>query len=92
MQGRHPELPVLLTIDEREELQVQASRRTDPYYVVLRAKCLLMAADGFRNVEIARTTGQDPRTISILRKDWGERRLDALKDRPRPGRPPSFSP
>jgi len=92
MQGRLPELAVELTDHERSELIRQAARRTDPYFAVQRARGLLMAADGLRNVEIAQATGQDPRTVSILRKDWIDRRLGVFEDRPRSGRPPSFSP
>ena len=92
MRGRHPELPVELTPDERLVLSKLSRLRTAPYCEVVRAKALIMAADGARNVEIAAATGQDPRTVSILRKEFGERRLKALKDNDRPGGPRAFSP
>ena len=92
MRGRHPELPVELNPEERRVLEKLARTRTAPYCEVVRAKSLLMAASGHRNVEIASATCQDPRTVSVLRKEFGERRLKALRDNPRPGGHRSFSP
>lgn len=92
MRGQPPQLIVELTVEERRFLEKQAATRTAPYCQVQRAKAVLLAAQGLRNVEIAAKTDQDPRTVSILRKEFLARRLDALKDNQRAGRGRSFSP
>ena len=92
MRGRHPELPVVLTQDEETALKKLAVQRTAPFCEVIRARALIMAAEGARNVDIAAATLQDARTVSILRKEFGKRRLAALKDLPRPGSGGAFSP
>lgn len=92
MRGKSPQLTIELTVEERLFLEKQAATRTAPYCQVQRAKGILLAAEGYRNVEIAAKTDQDPRTVSILRKEFLARRLDALRDNQRSGRRRSFSP
>jgi len=92
VRGVHPSLKIALTDGERAFLEEQVSRRIAPYVEVVRAKAILMAAAGARNVEIAEKVDVDPRTVSIWRKDFLERRCDSLSDRPRSGRRRSFSP
>jgi hypothetical protein len=92
MSGRFPELEVELTQEERKHLESVAASRSKPYFSVIRAKSLLMAADRRRNVEIAAVTDQDPRTVSVLRREWRARRLKVLEEKPRAGRPPAFPP
>src|SRR6266571_7996412 len=58
----------------------------------LRAKIVLLAAEGKTNAEIARRLDCALRTVSLWRKRFFEERLDGLRDRPRPGRPRRFPP
>lgn len=92
MRGMPPKLAIGLTEEQRSTLEERSRQRVAPYCEVQRAKALLMAADGERNVAIANRLDTDPRTVSIWRKDFQERGLDSLCDRPRSGAPKSFSP
>ena len=92
MPGLRPSLLVELTQEELETLEKLARKRTAPHCEVQRAQALLMAARGARNVQIAEAVGVDSRTVSIWRKEFIERRLACLRDRPRPGGRRSFSP
>ncbi len=92
MRGRKPSLEISLSSEEQETLLERAKQRTAPYCEVVRAKAILMAAQGRRNVEIAQVVDTDERTVSVWRSEFLDRRLESLNDRPRSGRPKSFSP
>jgi transposase-like protein len=92
MRGRPPVLDIKLTEQEKAVLEERARQRCAPHFEVIRAKALLMASEGRRNVEIAQTVGIGVRTITIWRGDFLERRLDSLKERKRSGRPRAFPP
>jgi transposase len=64
--------------------------RTAPYAVVIRARIVLFAAEGARNVDIARRVGVHVDVVSKWRKRFFEEGLDGLRDRPRSGRPRTF--
>ena len=83
---------IVLTQVEEQELKLRAVRYTLPYFVVLRAKMILMAAQGMGNDEIAATLDTRREVVSLWRKRFFEKRLSGLEERPRPGRPRSFSP
>ena len=74
------------------ELGSRAARYTTPHGEVLRAKIVVLAAEGKTNAEIARRLDCALRTVSLWRKRFFEERLDGLADRPRPGRPRRFPP
>ncbi|NNN19166.1 MAG: helix-turn-helix domain-containing protein [Acidimicrobiaceae bacterium] len=76
-----------LTPDQRSELEEMARRYTSPYCDVIRAKIVLMAAEGLRNDEIASRLDTHREIVSKWRKRFFEQGLDGLKDRPRVGRP-----
>jgi hypothetical protein len=90
--GRPPSLKIELTAEERKVLQARARQRTAPYREVVRAQALLMAADGKRGTEIASVVRVDPAKISNWKREFLQRRLGALVDRKRPGRPRRFPP
>lgn len=77
---------------ERATLEALTRRTTVAVGLVRRARMVLLAADGMPLDRIAREIGVD-RTIV---RTWVDRYrvggLDALEDRPRPGRPRTFSP
>ena len=70
MRRKSPRLTIEFTVEERPFLEKQAATRTAPYCQFQRVKAILPAADDYRNVEIAAKTDQDPRTVSILRKEF----------------------
>jgi len=59
---------------------------------VVRAKIVLMAADGLENTVIAARLGTRPQVVSLWRKRFYQEGLVGLKDRQRTGRPRAFSP
>ena len=77
---------------EQRELQKRAAKYTLPYFQVLRAKMVLLAAQGLANDEIAARLGSRREVISLWRKRFFEERLAGLEERPRPGRPRTFPP
>lgn len=83
---------LVLSENERRELERIASQYTLPYYVVVRAKIALMAAQGLDNKAIGEKLSTPREIVSKWRKRFYEERLDGLQDKPRPGRPPAFSP
>ena len=83
---------VLLSDEERQVLERMATQYTLPYYQVLRSKVVLLAAQGFANKDIAERLDISRPVVSKWRKRFFEERLLGLEDRPRPGRPPGFSP
>jgi transposase len=81
-----------LTADQRRELEARARRYTLPYRDVVRAKIVLMAADGLDNDEIASRLDTRREIVSKWRKRFFEHGLPGLEERPRGGRPPAFPP
>jgi transposase-like protein len=95
MEGRMPSanpFRIELSTEERGELERRSRTYTDPYFRVVRAKIVLMAADGVENKEIAARLDTVPQVVHRWRKRFFEQRLDGLDDEPRTGRPPVFSP
>jgi transposase len=69
-----------------------ARKYTSPYFMVARAKAILLAAQGLRNDQIADRLSLPRQIISKWRKRFFEERLDGLENLPRSGRPPVFPP
>ncbi len=83
---------IVLTKQEREELERRANKYTLPYFIVARAKMILLAAQGLANDEIANSLSTRREIVSRWRKRFFEKRLGGLEDFPRPGRPRVFPP
>src|ERR687885_2927971 len=81
-----------LTPDQRRELEARARRYTLSYRDVVRAKIVLMAAQGLDNDEIAARLDTRREIVSKWRKRFFEQGLAGLEERPRAGRPAVFSP
>jgi transposase-like protein len=80
------------TDDERANLDERARAHSAPYWEVVRARIVLLAAEGLANKEIAARLDTTPQTVCKWRKRFYEEGLGGLEDRPRSGRPPTFSP
>jgi hypothetical protein len=89
---RHSPYRIVLTPAERIELESIARRYTSAYYEVVRAKIVLLAAEGLDNDKIGRKLDLPRQIASKWRKRFFDERLDGLEDRPRRGRPAVFSP
>ena len=83
---------VELTLEQRHELEARERRYTLRYRDVVRAKIVLMAADGLDNDEIANRLDTRREIVSKWRKRFFEHGLAGLEERPRGGRPPVFPP
>lgn len=92
MSGPRSARVVDLSDQERASLETLTRRTTAAVGLVRRARMILLAADGMPLDRIAREVGAD-RTIV---RTWVDRYraggLAALQDRPRSGRPRTFSP
>jgi transposase-like protein len=81
-----------LAEEQRAVLDERARAHTNPYWEVVRARIVLLASEGLANKEIAKRLDTTPQTVCKWRKRFYEEGLGGLEDRPRSGRPPSFSP
>jgi hypothetical protein len=89
---RRSPFPILLSDSERKQLDAMARRYTAPYFEVVRAKLILLAAEGLENQVIGERLGLPRQVVSKWRKRFYTRRLEGLSDQPRSGRPAGFSP
>jgi transposase len=78
---------IVLTADERAELEGWARRRTSAAGLAMRARIVLAAADGGSNTELSERLGLAITTVRRWRNRFVVDRLDGLLDEPRPGRP-----
>jgi transposase len=78
---------IVLTPDERAELEGWARRRTSAAGLAMRARIVLAAADGQANTVLAQRLGLSITTVRRWRNRFATDRCDGLLDEPRPGRP-----
>ena len=86
---------------ERTELERLIRAYSTGQQVALRARIVLLAGDGWNNLQIARELGVDDETPGKWRRRWLEfaevpledlRVAKRLADAPKPGAPPKFTP
>ena len=87
-----PKKKYLVTLDdaEREQLQQLLRSGTHPTRKITRARILLKAADGCTDQQIADALGIGRATVERTRESFVERSLEALNERPRPGKKPTL--
>jgi transposase len=83
---------IVLTSEEQEKLETQARKYTSPYRDIIRAKIVLLAAQGLSNDVIAVRLDTPRQVVSKWRKRFAVARLPGLEEQPRGGRPALFSP
>src|SRR5271157_2138254 len=81
---------IVLTKQEREELERRANKYTLPYFMVARAKMILLTQQGLSNDQIADRLSTRREIVSRWRKRFFKKRLAGLEDSERPGRPRVF--
>ena len=81
-----------LSQEEKSKLETMAQKYTAPYFSVVRAKIVLLAAQGLSNDEIGTRLDLPRQIASKWRKRFFEKRLTGLSDQSRRGRPARFSP
>src|SRR5712692_926848 len=89
---RHSPYVIRLTRKERRALETRARKYTSPYRDVMRAKLVLLAAEGLSNDVIAARLDTPRQIISKWRHRFVDQRLAGLDEEPRGGRPTRFSP
>ena len=83
---------VMLTVDEKMQLQDTARKYTSLYCDVVRAKIVLLASEGLSNKQIGQRLDLPRQIVSKWRKRFFDQRLAGLQEMPRRGRPGAFSP
>jgi putative transposase len=87
--------PLVLGEVEREELDCLVRAHSTPQQLALRARIILLAADGIGNRDSARRLGVTVQTVRCWRRRWGGEPdlalAERLADAPRPGTPPTFT-
>ena len=83
---------IVLSKEERTMLETQVRQYTSPYCDVIRAKIVLLAAEGLSNDVIAARLDTPRQIVSKWRKRFALARLPGLEAQPRGGRPALFSP
>jgi transposase len=78
---------VTLSPAERKELLARVRKYTSPYRDVLRAKIILLAAQGLSNDVIASRLDTPRQIVSKWRHRFWTQRLPGLAERPRGRRP-----
>ena len=83
---------IILTSDEKWQLERWSRGRSTPTRLVLRSKIIIEAANGIENRRIARRLRTRQNTVSLWRNRFADLRLGGIvKDAPRPGRKPRIS-
>ena len=85
--SRKSPYPIELSPQEAAELNRRATHYTLPYFEVVRARMILLAALGLDNDEIAARLDTRREVVSQWRKRFFTDRLAGLDERARPGRP-----
>ena len=83
---------VSLSSEERMSLESMARRYTSPYCDVIRAKIILLAAEGLSNDVIAARLDTPRQIVSKWRKRFALARMPGLEAQPRGGRKARFPP
>ena len=82
---------LILTSEERETLQGWAQRRKTAQALALRARIVLVCAEGRSNTEVAAALRLCKQTVGKWRGRFSVKRLEGLLDEPRPGAPRQIS-
>ena len=88
--SRRSPFVVRLSSEDRAVLEERAGSRSASHAAVVRARIVLLAAEGLQNVEIASRVGVCVDVASRWRKRFCEEGLAGLVDRARSGRPRRF--
>ena len=92
MRGRKTSLRVVLTPEERNELERRLRCPTTASGLARRSRVILGVANGLALVEVARLVGMTEKHVRKWTTRFLKSRLEGLNDRPGRGRKPVFSP
>ena len=91
MAARNIARSVVLSTEEREQLQSFARSRSLPHGHVQRAKIVLLAAEGNTNIQIAEKLATTRETVGKWRKRYLEFGVEGIYDELRSGRPRTYN-
>ncbi len=91
MKTGRPKKPLVLRDEDRSQLKTIASSRNMPHSLVVRARLVLMAADGVSNTVIAQKLGLSRLSVGLWRRRYIAHGIQGLNDELRPGRPRTIS-
>jgi DNA invertase Pin-like site-specific DNA recombinase len=89
--GRIPTTRVVLSAEQREELEAVARRGTSEHRMAQRSRMVLLRANGVPVLEIARRLEVSRMSVRRWCDRYMKQGFQGLSDLPRPGRPPSLS-
>ena len=90
--SRKSPFAIRLSREERQVLEQRSRQYTLPYREVVRAKIVLLAAEGVENTDIGARLDLPRPVVSKWRQRFYRDRLAGLEERPRGGRPSIFPP
>jgi transposase len=86
-----PLKPLQLSSDERAALEAIARRHKSAQSAALRARIVMLCADGLPNGRVSQRLGITIQTVCKWRERFRVQRLEGLLDEPRPGAPRTVS-
>lgn len=86
-----PKAELVVTEQQRAELERLARRARTNRHLAYRAKIVLACAEGATNVDVAARLRTSPHTVGRWRKRFVGHGVDGLLDQPRPGAPRKIS-
>jgi transposase len=91
MRTGRPKAALVLSVEQREELERWTRRRSTAQALAMRARVILSCADGGNNTEVAGRLGVSRLTVGRWRSRFIRSGVDGLLDEPRPGAPRKIS-
>ena len=85
-----PKLPLILTAEQREQLEAMAASRSLPHGLVSRVRIILLSATGISNGAMAAQLWLNQATVGTWRRRFLDRGISGLHEELRPGRPRSI--
>lgn len=92
MRGRKSALTIVLSPEDRAEIEHWQRSTTGPAGLTRRGRALLLLAQGKTLKDTAELCGMSVRHVRKWAKRFRRHGLAGLHDKPRPGRTPVFSP
>ena len=83
---------IVLDADTRAVLEARVRAAKTPQRDAVRARIILLAADGLPSRQISQRVGMHESNVALWRKRFLAEGLAGLKDAARPGRPPPMTP
>jgi len=87
MRTGRPKAALVISVEQREQLEAWTRRRKTAQALALRARIVLYCAESQSNGDVAEQVGVTRQTVGRWRRRFIEAGVDGLLDEPRPGAP-----